>query len=657
MKNRTKWKIDNRIKSGDDGAVLFSKPLTITDNTTMWSGAKYDIESMDITPYDGKVTVNHSMKIQDIVGEAIGLEKKKNKVTIDGIKFAVNKSSLAQFTHDMMLEGLVTDVSVETTGPWPDEDGVYKDSSLVGLSIVVTGNNKSARINDYKQVFYNSLEKAKHNGLDVTDIEPFEPISNNTTEDDMKFVTIKNSRTFSLSVTYKNAAGEEVTAELAPGQTIDVSEDQKDLVQNQINDAKEAEKENDGVDKILSKLGEMETKYNELEQKLFDSKVEEPKFKKNNMPELKDQNYKVRAADQINYAWEWLKGGSQEAQRKLNDINKLHLEMLQEKGIVPNLNPVTKNQITLADFGNFVNSPELLKDIEGFRSNYTPLINALDWRETLSLQMAWLVRSGDISMSEVEMCDDGEDGNRKPISEYGAEIETANMHELAAVTPVCNAATRFLAVDLLADVAAGYRTDYDRKRAQLAIARLQQAISSTGNSALFDQSTDLDAVKSFIQTLRPVAERVMNGTFIFNHSTYWQLIENLVGVGVAGPLSALFTTGDQQSIVGRPYIVVPDDLMPTLGTSETKSFTVEGSAVTIDQAVIYADLSTFTGRTSGGLQYDLSTEAAYEVVSGQTVTVRSAYQRNELVLRGSFFRNGAVKDVEKVAGLSDFSIS
>jgi hypothetical protein len=622
----------------------------------MWSGAKYDIETMDVTPYDGKVTVNHSSNIQDIVGEVIGLEKKKNKVTIDGIKFAVDKSALAQFTHDMMLDGLVTDVSVETTGPWPDEEGLYKESSLVGLSIVVTGNNKSARINDYKQVFYNSLEKAKHNGLDVTDIEPFEPISNTKTEDDMKFVTIKNSRTFSLSVTYKNAAGEDVTAELTPGQTIDVSEDQKDVVQNQINDAKEVEV-NDGVDKVLAKLGEMETKYNELEQKLFDSKAKEPEFKKNTMPELKDQNYKVRAADQINYAWEWLKGGSQEAQRKLNDINKLHLEMLQEKGIVPNMNPVTKNQITLADFGNFVNSPELLRDIEGFRSNYTPLISALDWRETLSLQMAWLVRSGDISMSEVEMCDDGEDGNRKPISEYGAEIETANMHELAAVTPVCNAATRFLAVDLLADVAAGYRTDYDRKRAQLAIARLQQAISSTGNSALFDQSTDLDAVKSFIQTLRPVAERVMNGTFIFNHSTYWQLIENLVGVGVTGPLSALFTTGDQQSIVGRPYIIVPDDLMPTLGTSETKSFTVEGSAVTIDQAVIYADLSTFTGRTSGGLQYDLSTEAAYEVVSGQTVTVRSAYQRNELVLRGSFFRNGAVKDVEKVAGLSDFSIS
>ena len=43
--------------------------------------------------------------------------------------------------------------------------------------------------------------------------------------------------------------------------------------------------------------------------------------------------------------------------------------------------------------------------------------------------------------------------------------------------------------------------------------------------------------------------------------------------------------------------------------------------------------------------YDLSTEAAYE----DNGTVKSAYQRNELVLRGSFFRGGAIKDTDQVA--------
>jgi hypothetical protein len=58
-------------------------------------------------------------------------------------------------------------------------------------------------------------------------------------------------------------------------------------------------------------------------------------------------------------------------------------------------------------------------------------------------------------------------------------------------------------------------------------------------------------------------------------------------------------------------------------------------------------MSTFSGRTSGGLNFDLSTEAAYE--DGDAV--KSAFQRNELVLRGSFFRGGIVRDEDKVVAL------
>ena len=67
----------------------------------------------------------------------------------------------------------------------------------------------------------------------------------------------------------------------------------------------------------------------------------------------------------------------------------------------------------------------------------------------------------------------------------------------------------------------------------------------------------------------------------------------------------------------------------------------------ITHAVFYADLNEFTGYTSGGLQYDISTDASYEV-GGVT---KSAYQRNEMVLRGSFFRGGAIKDVSRVSGI------
>jgi hypothetical protein len=93
--------------------------------------------------------------------------------------------------------------------------------------------------------------------------------------------------------------------------------------------------------------------------------------------------------------------------------------------------------------------------------------------------------------------------------------------------------------------------------------------------------------------------------------------------------------------------------LPTLNTAETKTFTVEGTAVSITHGIFYTELSTFTGRTSGGLTYDLSTDAAYEVDS----VVKSAFQRNELVLRGSFFRGGAVKDEDKVAALGAAGLS
>lgn len=88
--------------------------------------------------------------------------------------------------------------------------------------------------------------------------------------------------------------------------------------------------------------------------------------------------------------------------------------------------------------------------------------------------------------------------------------------------------------------------------------------------------------------------------------------------------------------------------MPSLGGSESVAHVVDGVSVPITHSVFFADLSTFTGRTSGGLQYDVSNSAPYELADG---TVRSAYQRNELVLRGSFFRGGAVKDESVVAGV------
>lgn len=636
------------ILDDGEGVVRFKKPLTITDDTEQLNGTRYDIESMDISEYDGMLTANHSMNIQEIIGKTFGIKKNKNKVTIDGIKFALKENALARFAYNMMLGGFLTDFSIETIGPWPDDDGIYFNSKLVGLSAVVTGNNKSASVNELVK---NSIKQAKSDGLDTSKLEDelgLDNINNKHDNSSMKFKTVKNNRDFSIVVSFKNSAGEDVEVELKAGMSIDVPVKQAKAVRSQI---ESAESPKEDVDKIVANaISPLMEKIEKLESDLFDKNAKEPEFKKVSnkkiTSELDGLNWRERHGKQINYAWDYLKGGNADAGRKLEDINKFHLEKLQEAEIV-------SNAVTLADFGNFVISPELLTEIEGHRSDFSSLISRLDYRETLSLQMAWLKRSGDIDMTEVEMCDDDADGNLKPISEYGADINTANLHELAAVTPVCNAATRFLAADLLGDVAAGYRNDYDRKRAQLFIARLQQAVDSTGNVVTYSTDTDSNALKSFINAWSHMAEEIENGVFIFNTRTYGELLRRAVGAGISGPLAGVFTTGDQPMIVGRPYIVVPNELLPDLNTANTKTFIVEGTSVSISHAVFYTDLSTFTGRTSGGLQYDLSTEAAYEVDS----VVKSAFQRNELVLRGSFFRNGAVKDEDKVVAMGAPGVS
>lgn len=677
----------NAIKVISDDTLMFSKPVTIMDNTELWSGAKYDIPTLDISEYKGKLTADHRDLIQNVLGTVIGVRKVANRrVTIDGIKLAVKENPLADYAKRMVMAGYLTDFSIETIGPWPDDDGIFKNAKMVGLSLVVTGNNKQAHINEIAE---QTLADAKLRGLDTAvfaqalklPIDKENSINDNI---DM-FKTVKNTRGFAVTVKFKNSAGEEIEVTLQPGKSVDVPSDEAKAVKNTIDNATEpkapetpakpaqpatpaqpAAGEGEGdkgkdVSTIVKNAIEEATK--PLTDKIatlesaFDNGVKEPQFTKVNSPkvvtELGGMDYRDRHGAQINHAWDWLKAGNSIAGQKLNEINKFHLDLLKEKDLV-------RNSVTIGDFGNFVISPELLTDIEGFRSNFQPLISKVNFRDTLSLQMAWLVRNGDVNMQEVEMCDDGEDGNLKPISEYSANIKTSNLHELAAVTPVCNAATRFLAADLLGDIAQGYRTDFDRKKAQLFIARLEQAIITSGKTVHYNTGTaglgaNVNSMQSFFSVGATMQEDVMNGVYILSQASYWEMMGRQMSAGINTDSGfKIFTTGENGSLMlGAPYIIVPNELLPKLGSNQTKTFVVEGVSVVITHAVFYVDLSTFSGRTSGGLNYDLSTEAAYE----ESGVVKSAFQRNELVLRGSFFRGGAVRDVNKVVGLKALNLS
>ena len=696
----------NSYKDEGEGVVSFPNGLCISDNQIQRNGSRYDIDSLDISKYAGQLTADHEDKLSNIIGRVEGVKKENGRVTVDKIVYAVKQNPYARLAYDLLVGGFSKAFSTETIGAGADgSDGTLKNHELVGLSQVVCPNNYSAIINSVR----NSLKTAEADGLDINGVEEkllnsFDKETNmdkeNKTIEEKDIKTVETPETEEKEITENEAIDtkvEEMTEEKSEKEP-EQADEEKEEVDNDATEVKEEEteeiekEENEISDEQVAELfakidglidmvkdftdveDDMDEKgveeivvddLNEVDEKVENKKEETmdkeqiqnavaealkgyfandakaPEFKKDeNSTSYAEMDWKERYNKQVNSAYEAFRNGSIAARQTLNEINEANFNALKEAKIV-------KNSMTIASMGNFVIAPEMYNEIVGQRTDYSAIINATEWKETDSLEFAWLKRNGDIDMKNVAMCDDGSNGNLKPISEYSAEPVTSKLEEMAAVTVVCNAATRFFAVDLLSDVAAGYRNDYDRKRAQLVIARLEQAVEESGQSVNYAPMTDTEAMVAWLESIAEISDTTVNGTLLFNNKTFAKLKAHALEAGSNGPLSSIFIDGEIPRIFGMPYIVLPNDLLPTIEEGEKVTFKVEGKDVQIKHAVFYADLGQFTGRTSGGLQYDISADASYEV-SG---TVRSAYQRNELVLRGSFFRGGAIKDTSRVAGI------
>lgn len=685
----------NSYKDEGEGVVSFPNGLCISDNQVQRNGSRYDIDSLDISKYAGQLTADHEDKLSNIIGRVEGVKKENGRVTVDKIVYAVKQNPYARLAYDLLVGGFSKAFSTETIGAGADgSDGTLKNHELVGLSQVVCPNNYSAIINSVR----NSLKTAQADGLDINGVE--EELLNSfdkETNMDEENKTIEEKDIETVETPETDTKVEEATEEKSEKEP-EQADEEKEEVENDATEVKEEEaeeiekEENEISDEQVAELFEkidglidMVKDFTDVEDDIDEKGVEEivvddlnevdekvenkkeetmdkeqiqnavaealkgyfandakaPEFKKDeNSASYAEMDWKERYNKQVNSAYEAFRNGSIAARQTLNEINEANFNALKEAKIV-------KNSMTIASMGNFVIAPEMYKEIVGQRTDYSAIINATEWKETDSLEFAWLKRSGDIDMKNVAMCDDSKNGNLKPISEYSAEPVTSKLEEMAAVTVVCNAATRFFAVDLLSDVAAGYRNDYDRKRAQLVIARLEQAVEQNGQSVNYAPTTDTEAMVAWLESIAEISDTTVNGTLLFNNKTFAKLKAHALEAGSNGPLSSIFIDGEVPRIFGMPYIVLPNDLLPTIEGGEKVTFKVEGKDVEIKHAVFYADLGQFTGRTSGGLQYDISADASYEV-SG---TVRSAYQRNELVLRGSFFRGGAIKDTSRVAGI------
>ena len=683
----------NSYKDEGEGVVSFPNGLCISDNQVQRNGSRYDIDSLDISKYAGQLTADHEDKLSNIIGRVEGVKKENGRVTVDKIVYAVKQNPYARLAYDLLVGGFSKAFSTETIGAGADgSDGTLKNHELVGLSQVVCPNNYSAIINSVR----NSLKTAQADGLDINGVEEellnsFDKETNmdeeNKTIEEKDIETVETPETKVEETTEEKSEKEPEQAdeekEEVENDATEVKEEEAEEIEkeeNEISDEQVAELfdkidglidmvkdftdvEDDidekGVEEIVvDDLNEVDEKVENKKEETMDKEqiqnavaealkgyfandAKAPEFKKDeNSVSYAEMDWKERYNKQVNSAYEAFRNGSIAARQTLNEINEANFNALKEAKIV-------KNSMTIASMGNFVIAPEMYNEIVGQRTDYSAIINATEWKETDSLEFAWLKRNGDIDMKNVAMCDDGKNGNLKPISEYSAEPVTSKLEEMAAVTVVCNAATRFFAVDLLSDVAAGYRNDYDRKRAQLVIARLEQAVEESGQSVNYAPTTDTEAMVAWLESIAEISDTTVNGTLLFNNKTFAKLKAHALEAGSNGPLSSIFIDGEIPRIFGMPYIVLPNDLLPTIEEGEKVTFKVEGKDVEIKHAVFYADLGQFTGRTSGGLQYDISADASYEV-SG---TVRSAYQRNELVLRGSFFRGGAIKDTSRVAGI------
>ena len=740
--DKTKNQLQISVSNGSfvdegDGIVSFPNGLTITDDSVMRSGTRYDIGSLDVSNYGGQLTGDHKDSLGTLIGKVQGVIKEGNRVAIQGIKYAVKENPYARLAYDLLVGGFSNSFSIETIGPWPnEEDRTYYAHELVGLSQVVVPNNYNAKINQFNEIVHNSLERSQQDGLDISGVEqtilskvnfvkseaveeesmtkqkndaPVKeetPVTEPTEVEEVKTEAVETEKVEEATPVAEETKVEEAeTPAEAPAETeveveneavvtdtseteapeepeaeaeeaepteekvteteeepkveaetkveAEAEEEPKEEVENKTNKNEEtlemtAEQIAEIVANAVKPFADELAATKEIAQNAFDAQAKEPEFTKE---EVAKNSYDALSSDelfakQLNAAVAAERMGSVEGRQTLNEINARNLQALKEAKIV-------NTAITLEDLGNFVIAPELYTQVVGVRTNYQGLIDATQWRETNSLEFSWLSRSSDINMQPVAIGFDGDvsspdtsNARLKPVSTPTYGPNTDKMEELAAVTPISINTIKFAAADILADVAEGYRNDYDKKRAQLVIARLQQAVNQTGNKTTYDIS---DGIIQFAQAVAEMSDVTTVGSLIMNSKS----LAMIKGAAIDANQESLLLEIGQGSILGTPFVVVPNDLLPTLNSAETKSFAVQGSTVTIDQAVFYADLRSFTGRSSGGLKYDVDGSASYEVNG----TVYSAYQRNEVVLRGSFFRGGVIKDPNVISSIAAVAVS
>lgn len=676
-----------RVSQNDPYTLLFDEPQVITDGSVQKDGSYYDIPSLDISSWNGKVMADHDYSFSKRLGTAIGAQKDlaNNRVTIAGIKFSRNNPE-AQLAMDMAVEGLI-EFSTGTLG-WTEDDGRRENHQIYELSIVGVGNNDNTHMNEA-----DLLAVAAKNGIDLSKYN-----LNKGSKSDMKKFRIYNVNGFAAKVTFKNEAGEDQEVEVPANSSAEVeTTTPQEEVQKQVDEAQapaadpaDDKKPAEGATNAVSRedFEKLQSTLNTLVKNMntpvkpsagaHDDKNDLGDPSKNSMKEkIKSMNAGQRLYRQIMLERNGLKGTDEFA-----ELNAFNTAQLAEKGIV-NADgfggEVNAMDDSAGSLGGLIPPYELLDRIVQCETNYDRFLQVFGF-EDAGLSYGWNIGIGDIDFAPTGYC--------APSAQDGVEVGLQNrtQERLATHSVICNKVSRFSPVNVINHVATRYQQAYKRALVAFALAEFQVAVDKRVTGWDRTSGTDIPAdptgsveypaagqsarIEAAVSVFTSLADCVMGGVYVMNAQTAAKLILdfNLTGQGASQSNTGTTFVNNYAALgvaLGGEVVIVPNNMLPTLGTNSTVTVlrsTEGGGNVTIDHAIFYTSADNWYGVTNGALQFDVDSFGSYEVTvqktvtggGGGTVTVtetRSAKQRGETVLFGEMYRGGGILDFRQIGGI------
>lgn len=140
------------VVESEPNVLEFSKGWVVADSKPMRDGSIQDVASMDIDRFQTNPVFlkDHNWSVDGIIGRVEDIRKEKGGV-LKIYKVRMASAQHAQEVKRLILDRMVRDTSTGLlVGQYDqNEEGnlVYKDSELVEISVVMTGNNYASRLN------------------------------------------------------------------------------------------------------------------------------------------------------------------------------------------------------------------------------------------------------------------------------------------------------------------------------------------------------------------------------------------------------------------------------------------------------------------------------------------------------------------------------